>query len=290
MLKYFVILFIFIQTAVHAAQVAIVQVPKAILYSDQNLKSPIGFVRRGQQLWVGDVKRRRGTILPVAVNGQIAWIRLIDLDIGQSMVASTQRSVKRNIEVEDEDSDLFDPLDKNNFLQVRLIPISPSLDGVSNGNGDTSVTSENPSGSSVSVLFEHRHPLKNINWGFGLDYYQFSSETFAYETLALKGLFEVTPFRFSLFEIDLFAGPMISADFRVSSKDIGTYKGTLYGFEAGAVARLLSSWKIGVAGGVVYQSMKFVNLDAIENDNDANEDALKGASLLSAFFALTYRF
>lgn len=62
-----------------AAQWAIVGKEKAVIYSDPEMTSPIGYVGRGKKVRVGEVKRNKGRMLPIVVNGKIAYIRVSDI-------------------------------------------------------------------------------------------------------------------------------------------------------------------------------------------------------------------
>lgn len=62
-----------------AAQWATVSSEKAVIYSDQQMTSAIGFVKRGKKIRVGEVARNRGTLLPVVVNEKVAYIKITDL-------------------------------------------------------------------------------------------------------------------------------------------------------------------------------------------------------------------
>ena len=70
---------IFIAHESFAAQSAVVGSDKAVIYSDREMASPIGFVSKGKKLRVGSVKRNNGQVLPVVVNGKIAYIKVSDI-------------------------------------------------------------------------------------------------------------------------------------------------------------------------------------------------------------------
>jgi hypothetical protein len=70
---------IFIAHESFAAQSAVVGSDKAVIYSDREMSSPIGFVTKGKKLRVGEVKRNKGRVLPVVVNGRIAYIKVNDI-------------------------------------------------------------------------------------------------------------------------------------------------------------------------------------------------------------------
>ena len=63
-----------------AAQEAIVTSEKAVIYADEQLTSPVGFVRRGKVVTIGDVARNKKRVYPIIVSGKIAYIRVADVN------------------------------------------------------------------------------------------------------------------------------------------------------------------------------------------------------------------
>ena len=62
-----------------AVQDAIVRAKKAIIYTDKERTSPIGFIKRGRKIKVGEIPRAKGTVLPVVVSGRVCYIKIVDL-------------------------------------------------------------------------------------------------------------------------------------------------------------------------------------------------------------------
>lgn len=72
--------FLFILSSyVFSAQWATVIKDQAVVYSDQQMTSEIGYVKRGKKIRVGEVARNRGTLLPIIVNEKIAYIKIKDI-------------------------------------------------------------------------------------------------------------------------------------------------------------------------------------------------------------------
>lgn len=91
---------ILVMNCAFAAQWAIVSKDKATIYSDQQMTSEIGYVKRGKKIRVGEVARSRGTLLPVVVNKKIAYIKISDIktDTDEKLIVSaTARKRERVI-------------------------------------------------------------------------------------------------------------------------------------------------------------------------------------------------
>ena len=78
-----------------ASQDAMVIADRAIIYSDKEMTSPIGYVARGKKIKVGDIPRNRAQVYPVAVSGKVAFIRVIDVTTEKSSMDSGRLSAER---------------------------------------------------------------------------------------------------------------------------------------------------------------------------------------------------
>ena len=73
-----------------ASQLAIVLSDQAIVYSDREMSSPIGYIRRGKKLVVGEIPRNNAQVYPIRVSGKIAYIRVVDVTTEKESVKSTR--------------------------------------------------------------------------------------------------------------------------------------------------------------------------------------------------------
>ena len=71
--------FIFNCQKLWASQSAIVVADQAIVYADQQMSAPLGFVTKGKKVKVGDIARNRSQVYPIIVNGKVGYIRLVDV-------------------------------------------------------------------------------------------------------------------------------------------------------------------------------------------------------------------
>ncbi len=62
-----------------AATWAVVTSERAIIYSDVEMTSKLGYVRKGKKVRVGTVAKNQGQVVPIVVNKRIAYIQLKDL-------------------------------------------------------------------------------------------------------------------------------------------------------------------------------------------------------------------
>jgi len=78
-----------------AAQDAIVMVDKAVIFADEKMSAPVGFVRKGKKIKVGDVARYKAQVYPIIVSGKIAYIRVLDVSTEKESVDSTVLAAER---------------------------------------------------------------------------------------------------------------------------------------------------------------------------------------------------
>lgn len=62
-----------------ASQTAVVVSPKAIIYADQQMSAPVGYISRGKKIRVGNIPRNKAQVYPVIVAGKVAYIKVSDV-------------------------------------------------------------------------------------------------------------------------------------------------------------------------------------------------------------------
>lgn len=78
-----------------AYQSAIVIVDRAVIYADEQMSAPLGYVRKGKKIKVGNIPRNRAQVYPIIVSGKMAFIRVIDLNTELESVESGKLSAER---------------------------------------------------------------------------------------------------------------------------------------------------------------------------------------------------
>lgn len=69
-----------------AAQNAIVTVPRAVVYSDHKLLSPIGFLKEGEVIRVGEKTRNQGQVLPFVYKKKVVYIKVQDIQTQSDVI------------------------------------------------------------------------------------------------------------------------------------------------------------------------------------------------------------
>lgn len=106
-----------------AAQDAIVKVEQAVIYSDTTMKSPIGFIRKGKRIRVGERALRKGVLLPIIVSRKLAYIKITDITFNSHLEATAStKSSKRMAELYDEEEEREFPV----FMNLDFKTLTPN--------------------------------------------------------------------------------------------------------------------------------------------------------------------
>lgn len=256
---------ILIPTLTRAAKTALVIAPKAVIFGDQKLSVPLGYVRQGRKLKVGEVKRKRGTIVPIVVSGKIAYIQTKDIVISQDEEDEVQvagPSIQEHQIDEGEVEFSLDDLTKNNFI-IGLV-------GVYQGGSELEelaekLGAEEPAAfKTVGASFEHRPVTHKYSWSAGFHYITSSSEDFEVESFVFEGNVYWSPLRMRFFSFEVFAGANLSGSFRIKAKGNSEEEGGLYGTQFGIQSRIAPYQKWGATVGLAYRILKVTGLEAID--------------------------
>jgi hypothetical protein len=78
-----------------ASQEAMVLAERAMIYSDQEMTSPIGYIVRGKKIVVGEIPRNKAQVYPVIVSGKVAYVRVIDVTTEKESMDSNRLTAER---------------------------------------------------------------------------------------------------------------------------------------------------------------------------------------------------
>lgn len=230
-----------------AVQTAIVGVDKAIVYSDVEMTSPLGYVRGGRQLKVGSKARRGGAILPIVVAGRIAYIRTEDVAVSNNpsiLGASPQGPKLREHQIATPMGEIEDDLKENNYLTLSFgqYYAKSDLSDLNEGLGieDKAITS-------LKAMFEHRPVIYNFSWDVGIGYYTMSNEAYDFQTLTLEGNIYYSLIQMAFLDIQAYGGLILSGDIRLSSGPLNKEEsGAMWGYAFGGAAKIAPRQKWGL--------------------------------------------
>jgi hypothetical protein len=274
------------------SQIALIASDKAIIYADITMQSPIGFVKRGKRIRVGSVKRSQGELLPVVINGRIAYIKVSDLDLtdfeGRKLEESSKLSQINSTLDEDEEKQEQDNGTINNYLNFTLtqFDMGAPWEDLSKSYGNDSTEAAQ----SFKLVFEHRRIQKKWAWSAGLGYSTISQPSIAFQMAHIEGSIIYVPIRSTWFNVDLFTGILISGGVKLEVQgDHAKHEGNMYGFMTGTKIKILPYNKFGVFLGA---SLQVLNISGMGNINLPDGtirkfDKITGTQI---FGGMSYRF
>ncbi|MCO4792597.1 MAG: hypothetical protein KC493_02705 [Bacteriovoracaceae bacterium] len=276
---------------VYASKPAVVVSTRAVIYADQELKSPIGFVSAGRKVIVGDVPRKNGEILPIIVIGRVAWIKVRDLALNtEDLKNITTSRFKVSQDQFEKNKDKFDDnVFENNY--ARLVFGSISVDDSYKEFAELTGSSPGDTATNFKVNVFHRPPFKRSIWSIGFAYYTQSETDYDWETITLEATYGYSLIQTSAFSIDAYGGFLVGGDFNYSRLESGqTVKdnGSTYGWLYGAQIKLFSYSKIGLIAGFTRQTLKLSGLTAFETTSGGKSD-LQEISGTNIFFGLSFK-
>jgi len=78
-----------------ASQDAIVIADPAIVYSDLQMSSPVGYITKGKKIVIGEVSRNKSQVYPIIVSGRVAYIRVLDVSTEKEAMDSQKLTAQR---------------------------------------------------------------------------------------------------------------------------------------------------------------------------------------------------
>ncbi|OFZ17159.1 MAG: hypothetical protein A2X86_01540 [Bdellovibrionales bacterium GWA2_49_15] len=239
-----------------AAQDVWVKSEWAIVYADKQMLSPIGKIRQGKKIRASDVPRQYGAIIPIAVNGQVAYVYTKDLIMNSEEAVSDGHKFNRQFDLFYEASDSFmDDLKQNNHFIASAGQMIPGKDWkvMSNEVGD-SVSNA----TMFKIAFEHRPPFYKVAWGAGLGVYLISQKQLQMITPMADMSYNYALLKNNFLNIEASIKGMVSLQATVKVQSTGEDKHcAMWGYGAGGEAVLFPYSTLSFKGHLYYQTMNF---------------------------------
>jgi hypothetical protein len=274
-----------------ASKPAIVVSTRAIIYADQELKSPIGYVSAGRKVLVGEVARKNGSILPIVVTGRIAWIKVEDLALNTEELknVTTSRFKVSQEQFKDAQENFEDNLFENNYALLSFGNFA--VDNSYKEFGEITNYTIGDTATAIRLHVFHRPPFKRSFWSIGGAYYSQSEDDYEWETLTVEAKYGYSFLRTDAFSIDAFAGILIGGDFRYARQEDGETvadNGSTFGYMYGGQLKIFTWSKFGLVGGLVRQTFKLSGLSPFPTTGGGQSD-LQEISGTNVYFGLSVK-
>lgn len=275
-----IFVFLFVTTSVWAQnligpRVAKIIVPRAVVYADENLISPLGYIPNGKIIAVGNPRKVNRDIVPTVISGRVAYLELTDIEYQEEKLEESKTGELREHNIDIVLKKPEEKLNENNSVYFSISRFNAGSDfertilDLEDLEARSWFTSFN-----LSLL--HRKPLSRFFFGVGWEYSMLDAADAHFKFFILNPQIGFTPIRNQLFNLDLFfnldfsTGSNITIDNNLSDEP----SGFLFGPQLGARLITTSHLKYRIFGTLSYRLYKTYGYTAFRRttENSPTED------------------
>ena len=265
---------------------------KAVVYADENMLSPLGYIANGKAVVVGNPRRMNRDLVPIVIYGRLAFIEVKDIRYENS--ADEEYSVKRGAPREhDVDVTIQKPeeaLSENNSAYLNFHTYA-SNDSIKNAFMTLEEETNSPfTGFQLQLI--HRKELSRIFWGAAIDYSSISTSNMVFGYWILSPTFGYTPMRNKLFLIDAYGSfdIAINTEYNHSANGVKEPTGFIYGLQGNARMVFFPDAKYHIHGGVGFRKYKVAGLETLKDLNGKPFEGISEITALQIFAGVSMEF
>ena len=265
---------------------------KAVVYKDENMLLPLGYIGMGKAIVVGNPRRMNRDLVPMIVKGQLAYIEI--KDIRYEDTEEEEYNARRGPPKEHNfDILLQKPGEKyseNNSLYFNLHTYSS---GYEVKKAFLYIVDEEKSNFvGFQLQFIHRDPKESYFWGTGLDYSGISSPNMKFSYLMLSPTVGYTPYKDSNYFIDLYGSfdLAINTQFQITDNLVEEPTGFVFGPQVNSRIVFFPNDKYHVLAGLGIRKYFVQNLKLLKDLNDQDIDGISGITGISLFIGFGMEF
>jgi len=267
--------------------------PKAVVYADENMLSPLGYIANGKAIIVGNPRRMNRELVPTIVYGRLAFIEIKDIRYEET--ADEEYNARRGAPREHNfDVTIQKPeerLSENNSVYFSIHTYGAG-DEVKNAFVNIQNNEEATSFSGFQFQFIHRKQLSRFFWGATFDYSGISTADMKFSYFMMGPTFGFTPFKSQLFSLDVYGSLDLSVNtqFDISNNFENEPSGFVWGPQVNARVVFFPESKYHLFGGVGFRKYSVHNLDTLEDLNENDVEGIKNITSAQVFIGLGMEF
>jgi hypothetical protein len=252
--------------------------PKAIVYADENMNSPLGYIGNGKTITVGNPRRLNRELVPVVVYGRVAFVEIKNLQYensDQDSKNSTRGAPREhNFDIMLEKQE--EKLSENNSFYVGIHSFGAGNDTkrvfevVDEGESEDTFT-----GFHAQVI--HRQNPGRFFWGASFDSSSISSDNMKLETFMLGPVMGFTLLRNSAFLLDVYGSLDIAVGTKLDIKNNfeNEPSGVVWGLQGNARIVLFPEARYHVAANIGLRKYTVNKLIPLFDKNDDEIEGIK---------------
>lgn len=266
--------------------------PKAIVYADENMNSPLGYIANGKVITVGNPRRLNRELVPVVVYGRVAFVEIKNLQYENASMdeESGRHGAPREHNF---DINLMKPEEKlaeNNSVYLSLHRFGAGAE-IKQAFLDIE-GEEKDSFTGASAQFIHRHSLSRFFWGVNFDTSKISQEQMELGVFFMGPTLGYTLLKNVVFALDVYASLDISVgtEFEIKNNFEKESDPVIWGPQVNARVVLFPEAKYHVAGGMGFRRYSVAKMAPLKDVNGNDVKGVKNITGLNLFLSFGIEF
>lgn len=264
-------------------QTARIIVPKAIVYSDENMSSPLGFISNDKLVTVGNPRKKNPDLVPLIVYGRLAFIELKNIHYESKSMEkeNSKRGAPREHNIDDILTKPEEKLSENNSAYFTMHQFyageeTRQLFETVEGEGKSNI-----GGFGGSLI--HRQTLGRFFWGAGFEYNTISSDNIDLNATMFNTILGLTPLKNPLFLVDLYLSLDFSITARLNLKNnfVNEPAPFFYGPQFSSRIVFFPNQKYHLTGTLGVKSYKVLRIETLKDNNDLTINGISKTSGLN---------
>jgi hypothetical protein len=246
----------------NSVKIAKVIVPRAVVYADENLLSPLGYIGNGKLIPVGNPRKVNKDIVPIVISGRLAYLEQTDIEYVEERIETKSEKYGKILENNKEhniDIILMKPEEKLNENNSILLQFGGFQGGLEIKN--TMYNLENSESSwinSINATFLHRKPYSKYFYGVGFEYDYINAGSTSLKFFFMQPQIGYTLTKNPIFSLDLFGGVDFTTgtNTAVDANHADDPTGFIWGPNLGVRIIAAPTFKYQIFGALNYRKLK----------------------------------
>ncbi len=277
-----------------AAQKAVIQSEKAIIYADSSLKKAIGHLSSGKTLLVSDRAIEGGKIFKTVVGKKLRYIQSKDIKLTPKAQQVPKAKEKRPSEYSGKRSIFRDPyaIKENHYLTASYGTFSLEKDF-----NDYAQFLEEASFEKANYFtlgYEARNPSEKWFYNISASYLSSTgvnalSESLAISSFVLEIKIFFSPLKTAYLDLEFFAGVLGGKSLSAQIPRLSDQSSFVFGFPLGAQLRFFPNSMVNIFIGLSYRFIYLNDFDSLETYNPPSIYELNAVSAIDPFLGISVR-
>lgn len=264
-----------VSSSIKSATWATVTSEKAVVFSDLQMTSKLGFVRKGKKIRIGDMAKNKGQVYPFIFQKKIVYIKKEDIQTSSELLA-LQSAIERINQKS---------MTEENYQRIS-VGTGVSFYSISSDENYTGDTDKTLVMGSFNLRGQIVMPSKKTSIRLQLNYETGTEDKESYSLLNIETFYHIQFFRHKRLSVDLFMGALLTPYFAYEVGSDFTQNGFGVGASTGleAVYRLNKRWSLHLNTDIRYQYLS-VDLPKEVTQKEYNPSLFGLSSALNVSFS-----